>query len=139
MREAFYCQRSAVAQFSKALRLQADLLRVKCLSRRIEPLVSVATTTGGQIASGGRRGFALSFRLSRDNWPLGGVSISENDAEAHNPVGSDEMLGRVLGTEGATLLGYWIGVAPGQYFQLDDVVAADRDPRPGGHATGRGW
>ena len=37
------------------------------------------------------------------------------------------MLGRVLGTEGATLLGYWIGVAPGQYFQLDDVVAADRE------------
>jgi DNA helicase HerA-like ATPase len=37
-----------------------------------------------------------------------------------------EPVGRVLGTEDATPLQFWVGVAPGQFLQLDDVVACER-------------
>ncbi len=39
-------------------------------------------------------------------------------------------VGRVIGTEDATPLEFWVAVAPGEYLQLDDVVAlrADRCP-----------
>lgn len=37
----------------------------------------------------------------------------------------------MLGTEDSTPLEFWVGLAPGQYLQLDDVVATDRTP-PGG-------
>jgi DNA helicase HerA-like ATPase len=42
--------------------------------------------------------------------------------------GDDDAVGRVLGTEDATPLEFWVGVDPesGQYLQLDDVVALDR-------------
>ena len=44
--------------------------------------------------------------------------------------GSDRVaVGRVLGTQDATPLTYWVGLAPGQYLQLDDVVVTDR-PMP---------
>lgn len=36
------------------------------------------------------------------------------------------MVGRVIGTEDATPLEFWVGVAEGEYLQLDDVVALDR-------------
>ena len=36
------------------------------------------------------------------------------------------MVGRVLGTEDATPLEFWVGVAPGCTIQLDDVMATDR-------------
>ncbi|MGH9184935.1 MAG: ATP-binding protein [Acidimicrobiales bacterium] len=39
--------------------------------------------------------------------------------------------GRVIGTEDATPLEFWVGVAPGAYLQLDDVVALERR-LPGG-------
>ena len=35
-------------------------------------------------------------------------------------------VGRVLGTKDATPLEFWVGVADGQYLQLDDVVALER-------------
>jgi DNA helicase HerA-like ATPase len=35
-------------------------------------------------------------------------------------------VGRVIGTEDATPLEFWVGVAEGSYLQLDDVVVADR-------------
>ena len=38
-----------------------------------------------------------------------------------------EVVGRVLGTEDATPLEFWVAVAPGSHLQLDDVVAMDRD------------
>jgi DNA helicase HerA-like ATPase len=46
---------------------------------------------------------------------------------------ADEVLpeapvGRVIGTEDATPLEFWVGVAPDQYLQLDDVVALERTP-----------
>src|SRR6185295_357128 len=38
----------------------------------------------------------------------------------------DEPVGRVLGTDDATPLDYWVAIAPDQYLQLDDVVVCDR-------------
>ncbi|MGH9246105.1 MAG: ATP-binding protein [Acidimicrobiales bacterium] len=35
-------------------------------------------------------------------------------------------VGRVIGTDDATPLEFWVAVAPGQYLQLDDVVALER-------------
>jgi DNA helicase HerA-like ATPase len=35
--------------------------------------------------------------------------------------------GLVIGTEDATPLEFWVAVAPGQFLQLDDVVALERD------------
>jgi DNA helicase HerA-like ATPase len=37
-----------------------------------------------------------------------------------------EAVGRVLGTRDATPLEFWVGVAEGEYLQLDDVVALER-------------
>ncbi len=37
-----------------------------------------------------------------------------------------EHVGRVLGTKDSTPLEFWVGVADGQYLQLDDVVALER-------------
>ncbi|HWS45442.1 MAG TPA: ATP-binding protein, partial [Acidimicrobiia bacterium] len=37
-----------------------------------------------------------------------------------------EPVGRVLGTDDATPLSFWVAVAPGQYLQLDDVVVCER-------------
>ena len=39
----------------------------------------------------------------------------------------DDIVGRVIGTEDATPLEFWVGVSPGRYLQLDDVVALERD------------
>lgn len=36
-------------------------------------------------------------------------------------------VGRVIGTEDATPLEFWVGVAEGAYLQLDDVVALERE------------
>ena len=40
-------------------------------------------------------------------------------------------IGRVIGTEDSTPLGFWVALAPGRTVQLDDVVALER------HAPGR--
>jgi DNA helicase HerA-like ATPase len=37
-----------------------------------------------------------------------------------------EIVGRVLGTRDSTPLEFWVGVADGEYLQLDDVVALER-------------
>jgi DNA helicase HerA-like ATPase len=42
-----------------------------------------------------------------------------------------EVVGRVLGTEDATPLDFWVGVGEGAFLQLDDVVAMERR-LPGG-------
>ncbi|HEY5578934.1 MAG TPA: ATP-binding protein, partial [Acidimicrobiia bacterium] len=47
---------------------------------------------------------------------------------------ADELIGRVIGTEDATPLSFWVGVAPGRYLQLDDVVALERK-LPGGETV----
>jgi DNA helicase HerA-like ATPase len=41
-------------------------------------------------------------------------------------MGATDMVGRVIGTEDATPLEFWVAVAPGEYLQLDDVVALER-------------
>ena len=35
----------------------------------------------------------------------------------------NDQIGRVIGTEDATPLEFWVGVGPDSYIQLDDVVA----------------
>jgi DNA helicase HerA-like ATPase len=44
-----------------------------------------------------------------------------NEAAAPRPP-----VGQVLGTDDATPLSYWVGLAPGQALQLDDVVVTER-------------
>lgn len=39
---------------------------------------------------------------------------------------ASEPVGQVLGTDDATPLSYWVGLAPGQVLQLDDVVLTER-------------
>jgi len=41
-------------------------------------------------------------------------------------VSQPSLVGRVLGTDDATPLEFWVAVGPGQHLQLDDVVALDR-------------
>src|SRR5262245_55214976 len=43
------------------------------------------------------------------------------------PAGGATVVGRVLGTQSATPLSFWIGLEPGQIVQLDDVVATWRE------------
>lgn len=50
-----------------------------------------------------------------------------------NPV-PEAPVGRVVGTEDATPLAFWVAVAEGQFLQLDDVVALER-PLPGREAV----
>jgi DNA helicase HerA-like ATPase len=38
----------------------------------------------------------------------------------------EEMVGRVIGTRDSTPLEFWVGVADGEFLQLDDVVALER-------------
>jgi len=42
------------------------------------------------------------------------------------PVTDSALVGRVLGTEDATPLEFWVAVDPGEYLQLDDVVVCER-------------
>jgi DNA helicase HerA-like ATPase len=44
------------------------------------------------------------------------------------PPDTGPVVGRVIGTEDATPLDFWVAVAPGQFIQLDDVVALERTP-----------
>jgi len=44
------------------------------------------------------------------------------------------IVGRVIGTEDATPLEFWVGVENGQFLQLDDVVALERE-LPGGETV----
>lgn len=43
-------------------------------------------------------------------------------------VEGEHVVGRVIGTEPATPLEFWVGVADGSFLQLDDVVALERTP-----------
>jgi len=51
------------------------------------------------------------------------------------PTGSGHDLGMVVGTVPATPLQFSVGLAPGQYAQLDDVVVTER--QLAGHANVR--
>jgi uncharacterized protein len=53
-------------------------------------------------------------------------SIPEDGAPDRDGA-NDVVVGRVLGTEDATPLSFWVGVAPGRYLQLDDLVVVDRE------------
>lgn len=47
--------------------------------------------------------------------------------------GTSPVVGRVIGTEPATPLEFWVGVAEGAYLQLDDVVVVERALPDGQH------
>ncbi len=49
-------------------------------------------------------------------------------------MGDSDFVGRVIGTDDATPLEFWVSVADGQYLQLDDVVALERN-LPNGEAV----
>ena len=50
------------------------------------------------------------------------------DSEPAGSPASSPPVGRVIGTDDATPLDFWVAVAPGQFLQLDDVVALQRTP-----------
>ena len=83
--------------------------------------------TGGKGRDAGRR---LDRQVSID---VGGLVTGELDGEASRagdvvPGRSDsDALGLVVGTVPATPLGFSVGLAPGQYAQLDDVVVTRRE------------
>jgi uncharacterized protein len=66
----------------------------------------------------------------REARPSGGereARPSGGEREARPSGGErDTGVGRVIGTDDATPLEFWVGVAPGRYLQLDDVVALER-------------
>jgi hypothetical protein len=45
-------------------------------------------------------------------------------------VDQGDTVGRVLGTEDATPLQFWVAIRPGAYLQLDDVVVTIRELPP---------
>jgi DNA helicase HerA-like ATPase len=49
-----------------------------------------------------------------------------SDAADHPPETAAGVVGRVIGTEDATPLEFWVAVGEGAYLQLDDVVALER-------------
>lgn len=51
--------------------------------------------------------------------------MATDDLDPTTPA-SPGTVGRVIGTEDATPLEYWVGIADDQFLQLDDVVALDR-------------
>ncbi len=53
----------------------------------------------------------------------GDTAEGKHDGKNDDPT---DQVGLVIGTEDATPLEFWVGVAPGRYLQLDDVVALDR-------------
>jgi hypothetical protein len=57
--------------------------------------------------------------------PDGSEAQTTGPADAA-PAGTSPYIGRVLGTEDATPLEFWVGVDPDQFLQLDDVVATER-------------
>ena len=54
------------------------------------------------------------------------MSGTERDLRAGTEVGRGAVVGRVIGTEDATPLEFWVAVQPDSYLQLDDVVALER-------------
>ncbi len=58
----------------------------------------------------------------------GGVTIGSGGDRGRDQslIASALMIGRVIGTEDATPLEFWVAVAEGGYLQLDDVVALER-------------
>ena len=67
--------------------------------------------------------------MADDLAPLGasGGANGANGANGALPPGAPgASVGRVIGTEDATPLEFWVGVGPDSYLQLDDIVACER-------------
>ena len=72
-------------------------------------------TTGEDGSAEGRAQRHVSFPVDRY-----GPLVSDT------PPPDEPLLGRVLGTEDATPLSFWVAVSQGQAIQLDDVLVVDR-------------
>jgi len=81
------------------------------------PRPPAAPQTGGVPTTGPTRDGAAAPAVERS------VVVTDGDAVGRT-------VGRVLGTEDATPLEFWVGVQEGMFLQLDDVVACSR-PLPG--------
>jgi DNA helicase HerA-like ATPase len=57
--------------------------------------------------------------------------VAEEQQDKGTDAAGDPMVGRILGTQASTPLEFWVGVAEGEYLQLDEVVTTERTP-PGG-------
>ncbi len=75
-----------------------------------------------QFLSQGLHKLCLDSRQLLGGQASGGARVQEEETG---------IVGRVLGTEDSTPLEFWVGLAEGQYLQLDDVVTTERHP-PGG-------
>lgn len=53
--------------------------------------------------------------------------MGEKTVAGGETAGGGEVVGRVLGTQSATPLSFWVGLEPGTVVQLDEVVAARRE------------
>ena len=51
-----------------------------------------------------------------------------SDAGPRQHAGTPRLVGRVIGTDDATPLEFWVAVGPEAFLQLDDVVALERTP-----------
>ena len=90
------------------------------------PPLTRAAISGTPAA--GRLWTRLAASLLSDPFRVeGGIDFAQ-------PAGEPALVGRVIGTDDATPLEFWVGVADGAYLQLDDVVALER-PLPGGEAV----
>jgi DNA helicase HerA-like ATPase len=54
-------------------------------------------------------------------------TVTAHQAASDAPPAAGPMVGRVLGTDDATPLQFWVAVAPRAYLQLDDVVVTERE------------
>ncbi|WP_346433717.1 ATP-binding protein [Nonomuraea composti] len=53
--------------------------------------------------------------------------IEKAEPETDGATASGDAIGRVLGTQAASPLSFWVGLKPGRVVQLDDVVVTRRD------------
>ncbi len=65
-----------------------------------------------------------------DSSPGDDVVATDAGADTDTAAPAPEV-GRVLGTDDATPMEFWVAVRPDQYLQLDDVVALERTPAGG--------
>ena len=60
--------------------------------------------------------------------PVSSLVADDEEMRVTDEPEQPRLVGRVLGTDDATPLDFWVAVAPGEFLQLDDVVALERTP-----------
>src|SRR5690606_21574666 len=99
---------------------------------RREVRLSFLPGWGGAGGPRGWRGVAAHAPACHSRW-ISSVAMDEPPDGTAPGDAPSPVVGRVIGTEPATPLEFWVGVGEGAYLQLDDVVVVDRvlpDGRP---------